>query len=159
MSFFQAIGLGMKLIGGMQAARAQEQASKDNAEAMVTDRIRGEAQAAQQQVARYQQYFDDIATNEAMLLKNRDFDQSVKAFFDEQKTVTFDDNEYDIQDLTPRAIEAFNVLFKGQQNLNNLAMDVKLTQASIAALNGELKTILKEDKIKPKVKIETEKKE
>ena len=68
-------------------------------------------------------------------------------------------NEYDIQDLTPRAIEAFNVLFKGQQNLNNLAMDVKLTQASIAALNGELKTILKEDKIKPKVKIETEKKE
>jgi|TARA_A100001391_G_scaffold173749_2_gene135903 hypothetical protein len=77
----------------------------------------------------------------------------------EIKTVTFDDNEYDIQDLTPRAIEAFNVLFKGQQNLNNLAMDVKLTQASIAALNGELKTILKEDKIKPKVKIETEKKE
>jgi hypothetical protein len=76
----------------------------------------------------------------------------------EIKTVTFDDNEYDIQDLTPRAIEAFNVLFKGQQNLNNLAMDVKLTQASIAALTGELKTILKEDKIKPKVKIETEKK-
>ena len=72
----------------------------------------------------------------------------------EIKTVTFDDNEYDIQDLTPRAIEAFNVLFKGQQNLNNLAMDVKLTQASIAALNGELKTILKEDKIKPNVKIE-----
>ena len=77
----------------------------------------------------------------------------------EIKTVTFDDKEYDIQDLTPRAIEAFNVLFKGQQNLNNLAMDVKLTQASIAALNGELKTILEEDKIKPKVKIETEKKE
>ena len=77
----------------------------------------------------------------------------------EIKTVTFDDNEYDIQDLTPRAIEAFNVLFKGQQNLNNLAMDVKLTQASIAALNGELKTILQEDKIKPNVKIETEKKE
>ena len=77
----------------------------------------------------------------------------------EIKTVTFDDNEYDIQDLTPRGLEAFNVLFKGQQNLNNLAMDVKLTQASIAALNGELKTILEEDKIKPKVKIETEKKE
>ena len=77
----------------------------------------------------------------------------------EIKTVTFDDNEYDIQDLTPRAIEAFNVLFKGQQNLNNLAMDVKLTQASIAALNGELKTILEEDKIKPKVKIEVEKKD
>ena len=77
----------------------------------------------------------------------------------EIKTINFDGEEYDISDLTPRAIEAFNVLFKGQQNLNNLAMDVKLTQASIAALNGELKTILEEDKIKPKVKIETEKKE
>ena len=50
MSIFQAIGLGLQFMGGMQAARAQEQASKDNAEAMITDRIRGEAQAAQQQV-------------------------------------------------------------------------------------------------------------
>ena len=63
----------------------------------------------------------------------------------EIKTVTFDDNEYDIQDLTPRAIEMFNVVFKAQQNLNNLAMDVKLTQASISALNSDLKTILKDD--------------
>lgn len=91
MSFFQAIGLGMKLIGGMQAARAQEQASKDNAEAMITDRIVGEAQAAQQQVMRYQQYFDDLAYNEGALLKNRDFDQSVKALMDNQKEVAFDD--------------------------------------------------------------------
>ena len=77
----------------------------------------------------------------------------------EIKTINFDGEEYDISDLTPRAIESFNVLFKGQQNLNNLAMEVKLTQAGISALSGDLKTILKEDKIKPKVKIETEKKE
>ena len=43
MSVFQVIGLGLKFMGGMQAAKAQEQASKDNAEAMVTDRIVGEA--------------------------------------------------------------------------------------------------------------------
>tara|TARA_B100000963_G_C22021989_1_gene407447 strand:+ start:223 stop:471 length:249 start_codon:yes stop_codon:yes gene_type:complete len=77
----------------------------------------------------------------------------------EIKTITFDGQEYDIADLTPRAIEMFNVVFKAQQNLNSLAMDVKLTQASISALNGDIKTILEEDKIKPKVKIETEKKD
>ena len=49
MSVFQAIGLGMNLIGGMQAAKAQEQQSKDQAEEMITERIRGEAQSAQQQ--------------------------------------------------------------------------------------------------------------
>ena len=52
---------------------------------MVTDRIVGEAQAAQQQVMRYEQYFNDLAYNEAMLLRNRDFDQSVKAFLDRAK--------------------------------------------------------------------------
>ena len=91
MSVFQVLGLGLKFMGGMKAARAQEQASRDNAEAMVTDRIVGEAQAAQQQVIRYQQYFDDLAYNEGALLKNRDFDQSVKAFMDNQKEVAFDD--------------------------------------------------------------------
>ena len=91
MSVFQVIGLGLKFMGGMQAAKAQEQASRDNAEAMITDRIVGEAQAAQQQVMRYQQYFDDLAYNEGALLKNRDFDQSVKALMDNQKEIAFDD--------------------------------------------------------------------
>lgn len=91
MSVFQAIGLGMNLIGGMQAAAAQEQQSKDQAEAMITDRIRGEAQSAQQQSARYVQYFDDVATNELTLLYNRDFDTSIAAFFEKQQEVSFDD--------------------------------------------------------------------
>ena len=91
MSVFQVIGLGLKVMGGMQAARAEEQRSKDTAEAMVTDRIVGEAQAAQQQVMRYEQYFNDLSYNEGALLKNRDFDQSVKAFMDSQEQVTFDD--------------------------------------------------------------------
>ena len=74
----------------------------------------------------------------------------------EIKTINFNGNEYDIADLTPRAIDSLNVLFKGQQNLSNLAVDVKLAQASVASVTADLETILKEDKIKPKVKIETE---
>jgi hypothetical protein len=91
MSIFQVIGLGLKLAGAAQAAAAEEQQSKDTAENMITDRIRGEAAAAQAQTARYRQYFDDVAFNEAALLKNRDFDASVAAFMDKQKDVTFDD--------------------------------------------------------------------
>lgn len=91
MSLFQALGLGLKFMGAMGQARALEQQSKDNAENMITDRIRGEAAAAQAQSARYAQMFDDIAYNEGALLKNRDYDQSVAAFMDAQKDITFDD--------------------------------------------------------------------
>lgn len=72
----------------------------------------------------------------------------------EIKTINYNGEEYDIADLTPRAVEAFNVLFKGQQNLNELAMSVKLAQAANAGITVELNAILKEDKIKPNVKIE-----
>lgn len=91
MSIFQVIGLGLKFMGAAQQARAEEQASKDTAENMITDRIRGEAAAAQAQTARYAQMFDDIAYNEGALLKNRDYDQSVSAFMESQKEITFDD--------------------------------------------------------------------
>ena len=70
----------------------------------------------------------------------------------EIKTINYNGEEYDIADLTPRAVEAFNVLFKGQQNLNELAMSVKLAQAANASITAELNAILKEDKIKPNVK-------
>ena len=77
----------------------------------------------------------------------------------EIKTINYNGEEYDIADLTPRAVEAFNVFFKGQQNLSELAMSVKLAQAANAGITVELNAILKEDKIKPKVKIEVEKKD
>jgi len=91
MSFFQVLGMGLNLIGGNQAARAQEEESRQTAERMITDRIVGEAQAIQQQNMRYQQYFDDLASNEATLLFNRDIDASMEAFFEGQKEVAFDD--------------------------------------------------------------------
>ena len=74
----------------------------------------------------------------------------------EIKTINYNGEEYDIADLTPRAVEAFNVLFKGQQNLNELATSVKLAQAANAGITVEINAILKEDKIKPNVKIEKE---
>jgi len=77
----------------------------------------------------------------------------------EIKTINYNGEEYDIADLTPRAVEAFNVLFKAQQNLTELATSVKLAQAASAGVTVELNSILKEDKIKPKVKIEVEKKD
>lgn len=88
---FQAIGLFLALKGGEQAADTQEQQARDQAFEMNTERIRGEAQSAQQQTARYIQYFDDVATNELTLLANRDFDTSIAAFFDQQKEVALDD--------------------------------------------------------------------
>tara|TARA_B100001113_G_C20750146_1_gene466256 strand:+ start:328 stop:570 length:243 start_codon:yes stop_codon:yes gene_type:complete len=71
--------------------------------------------------------------------------------------VTFDGDTYSIENLTPRVIESFNTLFKGQQKLNDLAIEVRLAQAGISALTENLRTILKEDKIKPTVKVEEEK--
>jgi hypothetical protein len=71
--------------------------------------------------------------------------------------ITFDGETYSIENLTPRAIEAFNTLFKGQQKLNDLAIEVRLAQAGISSLNADLRTILKEDKIKSTVKVEKEK--
>lgn len=88
---FQAIGLMLSLRGGEEKAKAQEDQAKRQAFEMNTERIRGEAQAAQQQSARYVQYFDDVATNEMTLLANRDFDTSIQAFFEQQKDVAFDD--------------------------------------------------------------------
>ena len=74
------------------------------------------------------------------------------------KEINFDGNTYSIENLTPRGIEALNTLFKGQQKLNDLAMKVKLTQAGISTLTEDLRIILKEDKIKPTVKVEKDKK-
>tara|TARA_B100000927_G_scaffold137559_3_gene110996 strand:+ start:32 stop:274 length:243 start_codon:yes stop_codon:yes gene_type:complete len=71
--------------------------------------------------------------------------------------VTFDGETYSIENLTPRAIEAFNTLFKGQQKLNDLAIEVRLAQSGISALTGDLRIILKEDKIKSTVKVKEEK--
>ena len=64
------------------------------------------------------------------------------------KTVNFDGFEYKIEDLTPRAIEGFNMLVKLQQEIANISYDLRINQAAQKLISEELKTTLKEDKIK-----------
>ena len=66
----------------------------------------------------------------------------------ELKTVNFDGLEYKIEDLTPRAIEGFNMLVKLQQAIADISYDLRINQAAQKLISEELKTILKEDKIK-----------
>ena len=40
--------------------------------------------------------------------------------------VSFNNEVYLISDLTPRAVEGFNVLIKAQQKLNDIATEVKI---------------------------------
>ena len=64
------------------------------------------------------------------------------------KTVNFDGFEYKIEDLTPRAIEGFNMLVKLQQAIADISYDLRINQAAQKLISEELKTILKEDKMK-----------
>ena len=70
--------------------------------------------------------------------------------------VSFDNEVYNISDLTPRAIEGFNTLIKAQQKLNDIVVEVKILQSGQAGISAELKTIIEEDKIKPQVQVEQE---
>jgi hypothetical protein len=66
----------------------------------------------------------------------------------ELKTVNFDGFEYKIEDLTPKAIEGFNMLVKLQQEIANISYNLRVNQAAQKLISEELKTTLKEDKIK-----------
>ena len=64
------------------------------------------------------------------------------------ETVNFDGLEYKIEDLTPRTLEGFNMLVKLQQEIANISYDLRINQAAQKLISEELKTTLKEDKIK-----------
>lgn len=66
----------------------------------------------------------------------------------ELKTVNFDGLEYQIEDLTPRTIEGFNMLVKLQQDIAKISYDLKVNQAAQKVISEELKVFLKEDKVK-----------
>ena len=70
--------------------------------------------------------------------------------------VSFNNEVYLISDLTPTAVEGFNVLIKAQQKLNDIATEVKILQAGQAGVSADLKNIIEEDKIKPQVQVEKE---
>lgn len=70
--------------------------------------------------------------------------------------LTFNGETYNVEDLTPKAIEGFNLLINVQQKLNNLSTEVRVLQASQVGLEIEFTKIIDEDKIQP-VPIEVEK--
>ena len=70
----------------------------------------------------------------------------------ELKTVNFDGLEYKIEDLTPRTIEGFNMLVKLQSAIAEIAFDLKVKQSAQLHISEEVKSFIKEDKIKPNLK-------
>lgn len=85
--FFQIAGAVLGAVGQMQQAKAAATASDQRARQMKIDREVGKIQARQQQTARQEQYFDDLAANEAYFAFNRDVggDMSVEAFLNREK--------------------------------------------------------------------------
>ena len=63
--------------------------------------------------------------------------------------LTFNGNLYNLEDLTARAMEAFNDLILAQQKLNKIAAEVRVTQASQVGLEIAFARIMEEDDIQP----------
>lgn len=72
------------------------------------------------------------------------------------KTINFDGIQYNIEDLTPRTADGFNSLVRVQQEINEIAYQLKVKQAAQVQFSSELKINLKEDKVKG-VEVEAEK--
>ena len=69
------------------------------------------------------------------------------------ENIDFDGVNYAIASLTPRVIEGFNMLVRLQQDVQGQAYELKKTQAAQVSVSEELKTMIKEDKIKPNIDI------
>ena len=64
------------------------------------------------------------------------------------QTLHFDGEDYLVEDLTPRAATEFNTLFRIQNEINDLAYQLKKCQSAQSVITEGVKTIIKEDKIK-----------
>jgi hypothetical protein len=65
------------------------------------------------------------------------------------QNITFNGDDYNVQDLTPRVANEFNTLFRIQNELNDLSYQIKKCQAAQTVLTEGLKEAIKEDKVKP----------
>ena len=70
------------------------------------------------------------------------------------KELTFDGKVYIIEDLTPRIIDSLSVLFNAQQEANKKATELSIFQAAQSAITENIRSFIKEDKIKSQPKIE-----
>ena len=67
----------------------------------------------------------------------------------ELDSVNFGGEQYLIENLTPRVLEHLNLLIKLQGAIAELAIDLKIKQSAQLHISEEVKTFIKEDKIKP----------
>ena len=70
------------------------------------------------------------------------------------KEINFDGKVYLIEDLTPRIIDSLSVLFNAQQEANKKASELSIFQAAQSAITENIRSFIKEDKIKSQPKIE-----
>jgi len=66
----------------------------------------------------------------------------------EIKSINFDGDNYDIESLTPRVVEGFNMLVKLQNEIIELSYQLKKSQAAQIGITNEIKVNIKTDKIK-----------
>ena len=74
----------------------------------------------------------------------------------EPQVLNFEGEAYNVEDLTPRAATEFNYLFRLQNELNELAYQLKKCQSAQNLASSNIKNILKEDKIEAIEQPETE---
>jgi len=66
----------------------------------------------------------------------------------EIKTVNFDGEQYAVDSLTPRVVEGFSMLVRLQNEIADLAYQLKKSQAAQTTISNELKAHIQIDKIK-----------
>lgn len=66
----------------------------------------------------------------------------------EIKTVNFDGEKYSINSLTPRVAEGFSMLVRLQNEISDLAYQLKKSQAAQTNISSEIKNNIRTDKIK-----------
>ena len=71
-------------------------------------------------------------------------------------SVNFNGEQYLLTDLTPRVMDALNLLIKLQGGIAELALDLKVKQSAQIYISEEVKNFIEEDKIEPNPKQEDE---
>ena len=64
------------------------------------------------------------------------------------ETIDFDGKKYSVEDLTPRVIDGFNMLMRLQNEITEQAYQLKKSQAAQMMMSNDLKSNIKEDKIR-----------
>ena len=65
------------------------------------------------------------------------------------EAVNFDGDRYAVDDLTPRVLEGFNMLVRLQQDVQEQAYQLRKSQGAQTSVSAEIKSMIKEDKVKP----------